>query len=95
MRVPVSRKERTIWNKVRLCDCCGRKVVHLRLPAWGSKTDMRWTIICYEKPWTGNPYYLPDVDVPHLSRMSARYLKRRDEEWEEAKERRDPFFSLD
>lgn len=88
----VSRARWSEWSLVKLCDGCGRKIVRLKTPAFGSRTDKNWWKIVYEKQWTGSPYYLPHQDRPHLKRCSSRYLRKRDEE---AKKGKDPFFELE
>ena len=44
---------RGLWTRVRLCPCCGKFVVKLRLP------DAKWKFqLCFFKGWDGNPWYL-------------------------------------
>jgi hypothetical protein len=70
-----SRKSVTTWTPCKLCQCCGRKVVLLRLPGWGSKTDPRWYRVCYEKNWDGNPWFVPKVHSPHPRKWLAEHFR--------------------
>lgn len=89
----MSRKKKVrsiIWSRTRLCVCCGKAIVLLRLPGWGSKTDMKWYRACYVKGWDYNPWYTKGCAVPHPRPMYVKRMFPRKEKVEE-----DPFFSLD
>jgi hypothetical protein len=96
MNEPIARKSGKFvssgWSPCRLCLCCGKLIVLLRLPAWGSKTDNRWYRTCYVKGWDGNPYYLFGSASPHPRKALARALAQ--PESIETESDQDPFFSL-
>lgn len=75
------------WTPTRLCNCCGRAIVLLRLPAWGSKDDPRWFVACYAKGWDYNPWY---VKGTHHRHPPKRYATR----MAQMTEPTDPFFTL-
>lgn len=94
-----SRRDITIWSPVKLCLCCGKFVVLLRLPAFGSKTDPRWRILCYLKGWDGNPFFTNPGRwgrgnaMPHPRKRYAQRMF--PERFQKPKEPLDPFFSLE
>ena len=98
-----ARRDITIWCPVKLCLCCGRFVVLLRLPAFGSKTDPRWRILCYFKGWDGNPYFVKggiwgrgNAALHPKKRFAVRMAERGFPlKSQKPKEALDPFFSLD
>jgi hypothetical protein len=79
-----------IWNKIRLCLCCGKFIVLLRLPGYGDKTTPKWYIACYFKGWDGNPWYTRGSAFPHPRKRYAERMYPRATKVEE-----DPIFSLD
>jgi hypothetical protein len=85
------KRESAGWTPCRLCICCGKLIVLLRLPGWGSKTDHRWYRACYVKGWDGSPYYVFGVAKPHPRKPIALALAEPPEEEPPAG---DPFFSL-
>lgn len=85
----------SLWTPCHLCPCCGKFVILLRLPAFGSKTDPRWKIACYFKGWDGNPWFVSggrfgSNATPHPRKRYAQRMYPRVE-----KKESDPFFSLD
>lgn len=79
------------WSLIRQCACCGKFVVLLKLPAYGSKTDPRWYRACYLKGWDGNPWYSTGSAYPHARGPLAEHF----ETIRVPEEEIDPFFSLD
>lgn len=92
-----SRKK--IWKEYvpfRMCPCCGKDIVLLRLPGWGRKDDPRWYIACYVKGWDRNPWFVGGSPhaignaVPHPRKRYAQRMYPRKEE-----SPKDPLFVLD
>lgn len=80
---------------MRMCPCCGKDIVLLRLPAFGSKTDPRWRIACYLKGWDRSPWYVSSNGrernaTPHPKKRFAQRMFPRNVE-----EPKDPFFALE
>jgi hypothetical protein len=85
-------RNKPIWSAVRLCDCCGRKIVLLLNPEWNGVSRNGKFVTCYERYWEGNPWYISATDQKHPARRYARFVQKQDEE---RRETEDPFFSLD
>jgi hypothetical protein len=86
-----------IWTPIKLCSCCGKFVVKLRLPGWGTKGDPRWYIVCFFKGWDGNPWYVQDRRWTHgnaTPHPRKRYAQRMYGD-RPKQEPVDPFFTLD
>lgn len=86
-----ARSRTLIWSKTRMCECCGRLVVLLRLPGWGSPDDHKWYIACYVKTWDGELYY--DARR-HSAHPRGKYARAAGSDFEEEPQETDPFFSL-
>ena len=102
-RYALPRKQRKLvsqglWTPIKLCSCCGKFVIKLRLPGHGKKEDPRWYVVCFFKGWDGSPWYIPGTRftgagnaVPHPRK---RYAQRMYGE-RPKKELVDPFFTLE
>jgi hypothetical protein len=85
------------WVPARMCPCCGKVVVKLRLPTYGSKTDPRWTIVCYAKGWDGDPNYIkPGEGWKNLTpaRGARPHTRKPVRQKVSEPEPEDPFFNL-
>ena len=91
-----SETHRSPWTPIRLCECCGKFIVLLRIPENLQRPDRRKWITCYLKGWDGNPFYVGAIGLggnakPHPTKRYAKMMRDK----AVPKPTVDPFFTLD
>jgi hypothetical protein len=87
----------TLWTPIKLCSCCGKFVILLRIPEAQQVKDRPKKKAYYFKGWDGSPWFTRDSPrslgnaYPHSRKQYARrmFVPKKDEP------PKDPFFSLD
>lgn len=81
---------------MRMCPCCGKDVVLLKVPENQQRPDRPKWVLCFLKGWDRSPWYAArgyaTNAVRHPRKTIARYLIQNSEK---PKPPEDPFFSLD